>query len=206
MFFLCLSKGFSVHFLLAQSLYVHLPSASSPPFGGSVLLLTPNRSYFLCLETKKVSKENSRLQIILGFLFFSLLTQYNSSSPPVSGSSSNSIAYLGPPAASFQTVAFSQNSLRPFEIQIQDWEFLPPGGKSKGGWGRNQHGLQPSKREWIPTEQKGTDCNRAKDTESKSALAAIKNFLCELTEGKSAPAGGKRGLGVKAAILAWSPE
>jgi hypothetical protein len=34
--------------------------------------------YFLCLETKKVTKENSRLQIILGLLFFGLPTQYNS--------------------------------------------------------------------------------------------------------------------------------
>ena len=37
-----------------------------------------NPCYFLCLETKKVTKENSRLQIILGLLFFSLPTQYNS--------------------------------------------------------------------------------------------------------------------------------
>jgi hypothetical protein len=39
---------------------------------------TKNLYYFLCLETKKVIKENSRLQIILGLLFFSLPTQYNS--------------------------------------------------------------------------------------------------------------------------------
>jgi hypothetical protein len=35
---------------------------------------------FLCLDAKKGTKEKSRLQIILGLLFFSLPTQYNSSS------------------------------------------------------------------------------------------------------------------------------
>ena len=34
--------------------------------------------YFLCLETKKVTKENSRLQNILGFMFFGMRTRYNS--------------------------------------------------------------------------------------------------------------------------------
>jgi len=34
--------------------------------------------YFLCLDTKKVIKEKSRLQNILGFVFLSLPTQYNS--------------------------------------------------------------------------------------------------------------------------------
>ena len=33
---------------------------------------------FLFLDKKKVTKESSRLQIILGLLFFSLPTQYNS--------------------------------------------------------------------------------------------------------------------------------
>ncbi|MFA5818125.1 MAG: hypothetical protein WC854_02465 [Bacteroidales bacterium] len=41
-------------------------------------LIAKNQYYFLCLETKKATKENSRLQIILGLLFFSLPTQYNS--------------------------------------------------------------------------------------------------------------------------------
>ena len=42
--------------------------ASPPPSGGSVA--RPKKSsYFLCLETKKVSKESSRLQIILGLIF-----------------------------------------------------------------------------------------------------------------------------------------
>ena len=36
------------------------------------------KCHFLCLEPKKVTKENSRLQIILGLLFFRLPTQYNS--------------------------------------------------------------------------------------------------------------------------------
>jgi hypothetical protein len=33
---------------------------------------------FLCLDAKKGTKEKSRLQIILGLLFFSLPAQYNS--------------------------------------------------------------------------------------------------------------------------------
>ena len=39
---------------------------------------------FLCLDAKKGTKEKSRLQIILGFLFFSLPTQYNSGGLPYS--------------------------------------------------------------------------------------------------------------------------
>jgi len=46
--------------------------------------------YFLFLDKKKVTKEKSRLQMILGLLFFGLLTQYNS---PELRSGSNSIAY-----------------------------------------------------------------------------------------------------------------
>ena len=53
----------------------------------------PNTCYFLFLDKKKVSKEKSRLQIILGLLFFSLPVQYNS---PELRSGSNSIAYLRP--------------------------------------------------------------------------------------------------------------
>ena len=56
-------------------------------------LLTRRVRYFLCLDTKKVTKEKSRLQIILGRLFLGLLTQYNS--PAKAGS--DSIAYFGPP-------------------------------------------------------------------------------------------------------------
>jgi hypothetical protein len=43
-----------------------------------IFLLAQRACYFLCLDTKKVTKERSRLQIILGLLFFSLPTQYNS--------------------------------------------------------------------------------------------------------------------------------
>jgi hypothetical protein len=38
------------------------------------------KNYFLLLDQKKVIKEKSRLQIILGLLFFGSPTQYNSSS------------------------------------------------------------------------------------------------------------------------------
>jgi len=40
--------------------------------------VAPKPSYFLYLDIKKVTKERSRLQIILGLLFFVLPTQYNS--------------------------------------------------------------------------------------------------------------------------------
>jgi hypothetical protein len=59
---------------------------------GSFACLTT--CHFLFLDKKKVTKEKSRLQIILGRLFFSLLTQYNS---PMLRTGSNSIAYLRPP-------------------------------------------------------------------------------------------------------------
>jgi len=88
-YFLCLEIRF-VHFLLAKE-----------------------PCYFLCLDAKKVTKERSRLQIILGLLFFSLPTQYNSSSFVLLKQYCLQQAL----AAIFKTVAFSQNSLRPFEIQ-----------------------------------------------------------------------------------------
>jgi hypothetical protein len=50
-------------------------------FSAAWFLLVQRACYFLCLETKKVTKENSRLQIILGLLFFDLPTQYNSLIP-----------------------------------------------------------------------------------------------------------------------------
>jgi len=58
-------------------------SDSKNPEGGKSIADRKNRIYkfpfyFLCLDTKKVTKERSRLQIILGFLFFVLPTQYNS--------------------------------------------------------------------------------------------------------------------------------
>jgi hypothetical protein len=81
----------------------------------SVLLLAINPCYFLCLDTKKVTKENSRLQIILGLLFFSLPTQYNSLS--LFAGSLKQYCLLKATAASLKTVAIPQNNLRPFEIQ-----------------------------------------------------------------------------------------
>jgi hypothetical protein len=58
----CCNLGFFfVHSLLVQSFFVHF-------------LLAQRTCYFLCLDTKKVTKEKSRLQIILGLLFFSLPT------------------------------------------------------------------------------------------------------------------------------------
>ena len=71
--------------------------------------------HFLFLDKKKVTKEKSRLQIILGLLFFSLPTQYNS---PELRSGSKQYCLLKSYAASLKTVALSQNSLRPFEIQL----------------------------------------------------------------------------------------
>ena len=88
-YFLCLEIRF-VHFLLAKE-----------------------PCYFLCLDAKKVTKERSRLQIILGLLFFSLPTQYNSSSFVLLKQYCLQQALT----AILKTVAFSQNSLRPFEIQ-----------------------------------------------------------------------------------------
>jgi hypothetical protein len=41
-------------------------------YSSAWFLLAQRRCYFLCLDTKKVTKEKSRLQIILGLLFFSL--------------------------------------------------------------------------------------------------------------------------------------
>jgi hypothetical protein len=41
-------------------------------------LLAANPCHFLFLDKKKVTKEKSRLQIILGLLFLVLPTQYNS--------------------------------------------------------------------------------------------------------------------------------
>jgi hypothetical protein len=70
--------------------------------------------YFLCLDAKKVIKEKSRLQIILGLLFFSLPAQYNSSSFVLL----KQYCLLNAHSANFKTFAFSQNSLRPVENQF----------------------------------------------------------------------------------------
>jgi len=84
--------------ILLFFLIVHLASPSSPPTGGSVLLLAfiylficlrqsrfgsfirQKPCHFLFLDKKKVTKEKSRPQRILGLLFFGLPAQYNSSS------------------------------------------------------------------------------------------------------------------------------
>ena len=75
--------------------------------------VTPNPSYFLYLDIKKVTKERSRLQIILGLLFFGLPTQYNSQAFGLLKQYCLHQAF----AASLKTVAITQNSLRPDEIQ-----------------------------------------------------------------------------------------
>ena len=94
-------KRFIEVLLLAQSFFIHF-------------LLAQRACYFLCLDTKKVTKEKSRLQIILGLLFFSLPTQYNSSAYGLL----KQYCLLKAFAASFKTVALSQNSLRPIKIQL----------------------------------------------------------------------------------------
>src|SRR5664280_2304551 len=90
------------YFLCLESISVHF-------------LLTSRVCYFLCLETKKVTKVNSRLQIILGLLFLSLPTQYNSSSFVLL----KQYCLQKPSAASFKTIAISQNYLRPSEPHLQ---------------------------------------------------------------------------------------
>jgi hypothetical protein len=67
-------------------------------------LVATNVCYFLCLETKKVTKENSRLQIILGLLVFRLAhaIQLGLRLP---AEPSNSIAYIKALTASLKTVA-----------------------------------------------------------------------------------------------------
>jgi hypothetical protein len=70
----------------------------------------------------KVTKENSRLQIILGQQFFSLPTQYNSLSR--FAGSLKQYCLLMAFSASFKTVALSQNNLRPFETQMLKQIFL----------------------------------------------------------------------------------
>jgi hypothetical protein len=95
----------------------------------------PNQYYFLFLDKKKVTKEKSRLQIILGRLFFSLPTQYNSLSRQ-GGIAQTVLLTKGPrskllnsrfpcrlapslklPTGQFFYARPSQNSLRPFETQ-----------------------------------------------------------------------------------------
>jgi hypothetical protein len=58
------------------------------------------------LDTKKVTKEKSRLQIILGRLFFSLPTQYNSSSPPAGGDTPQTVLLTAGPRSKLQNSRF----------------------------------------------------------------------------------------------------
>ena len=78
--------------------------------GFYVLLLAANPCHFLFLDKKKVTKEKSRLQRILGLLFFVLPTQYNSLS--ANWRIAQTVLLTAGPAASLKTVAISQNSLR----------------------------------------------------------------------------------------------
>ena len=79
----------------------------------------PYPCHFLFLDKKKVTKEKSRLQRIFGLLFFSLPAQYNSSSFVLLKQYCLLKAY----AAILKIVALSQNSLRPFEIQLKNSDF-----------------------------------------------------------------------------------
>jgi hypothetical protein len=94
---------------------VHLASPNSPASWDRFFCLPKNIHHFLFLDKKKVIKEKSRLQIILGLLFFVLPTQYNSLSHFVG--SLKQYCLLKATAASLKTVAIPQNNLRPFEIQ-----------------------------------------------------------------------------------------
>jgi hypothetical protein len=93
-----------------------------------------NPCYFLCLDTKKVTKVKSRLQIILGLLFLFLPTQYNSSSLVLLKQYCLHQAF----AARLKTIAFSQNYLRPFKIHYSFYKFKMSrrfrcGGKTENG-------------------------------------------------------------------------
>ncbi len=116
-----------------------LPSLTSRVLGIRQFLIARRTCYLLCLDTKKVTKEKSRLQIILGLLFFGLPTQYNSprqggaqtvlltlasrSKPQNSRFPCNPAPSLKLPAGQFFNARPSQNSLRPSEIQNQSKVF-----------------------------------------------------------------------------------
>jgi hypothetical protein len=76
--------------------------------------ISGSHCHFLFLDKKKVTKEKSRLQRILGRLFFGLPTQYNSLFRLAE--SLKQYCLLLAIAANLKTVALSQNSLRPYEI------------------------------------------------------------------------------------------
>src|SRR5664280_2325540 len=108
-YFLCL-ESISVHFLLASRI-----------------------CYFLCLETKKVTKENSRLQsrvLGIGATVFQLAHAIQLA-PPRTSVSLKQYCLLNATTASFKTIAISQNSLRPFEIQKFTEYICIPGSPSR---------------------------------------------------------------------------
>ena len=54
---------------IAKLIFIWLRRGPTPASVSGSFVPPKKISYFLCLETKKVSKENSRLQIILGLIF-----------------------------------------------------------------------------------------------------------------------------------------
>jgi hypothetical protein len=70
--------------------------------------------YFLFLDEKKVIKEKSRLQNILGFMFLGLPTQYNS----LTCGSLKQYCLQQALTANLKTFTSSQNVLRPGKIHI----------------------------------------------------------------------------------------
>ena len=80
------------------------------PFRSGFFVRPKGKCHFLCLETKKVTKENSRQQIILGRLFFRLAHAIQLALHlPVDRS--NSIAYFIPSQqASKQSLSLQSGS------------------------------------------------------------------------------------------------
>ena len=72
--------------------------------------VAPHPSYFFVL-IQKSNQKKSRLQIILGLMFFGLPTQYNSSHQGVT----QTVLLHQATTASLKTISLSQNSLRPFK-------------------------------------------------------------------------------------------
>ena len=102
----------------------------------SVLLLAINPCYFLCLDTKKVTKENSRLQIILGLLFFGLPSQYNSFHLISFGVTQTVLLTAGPrskPQNSRFIPKFSEAEINPKTNNINTFYILKREGKPRNG-------------------------------------------------------------------------
>ena len=112
------------------------------PLRSGFFVRPKGKCHFLCLETKKVTKESSRLKIILGLLFFSLPTQYNSLSTfrwiaqtvlltlflrsklQNSRFPFNLAPSLKLPTGQFFNARPSQNYLRPAEIQKTKYKHI----------------------------------------------------------------------------------